>query len=765
MPGLRLLWLAVLLLSIAQLVRTPLNLDLSGFLPRHAQPTQRLLIDQMHDGVGGRLILLAISGDTLEQRARISKQLTTDLQHSAAFSLVANGAPLPPAQLEWLMERRYLLTPSLHTQTFSAASLRQMLEESLRLLASPLSSMVQTWLPRDPGGTMLALLQSLAGQHQPFTQHGVWFSHDGQRALLLAYSHAPGMDAGAQERAINSIHHIFAASLRTADGRISPAQLQLSGTAVFAAEARQKIERAAQRTAGLSILLVTLILWFVYRAWKPVAYSLIPLLTGLLVGAAAVGAWFGSIHGITLAFGAILIGEAVDYPAYLFTHRASNEALTTTAKRIHRALWLAMLTTALGALFMLLSDLEGLRQLGLLTAAGTLAAGLSTRWLLPSLQPGEYHLPRLPAWPRPPRWLAVLLLAGTVIVLARADLVWDDDLSNLSPTSSEALALDRTLRSELGAPDARFLLTFRAPTAEAALILSEQHQAWLDSLVRDGVITGYALAAQSLPSQAAQQARRIALPNAEALSQALLQALQGLPFRANSFDPFLRDIEHSRSLPLIQRHDLDGTPWATRVDALLTRSQDEWIALAPLSGISHVARLTAAVDQHPAPGMALLDIKGDTEVLLRNAREQALYLMLAGIATIALLLGVGLGNAWAAARTLLPVLAAMLTTTAALLVLGVRLNLFHLISLLLVLGIGLNYALFFQRSVENESAAQRTALAVSVCGMTSIAAFTCLTLTSIPVLQAIGLTVLLGTLFSLFYTATWRIPDARNNPG
>jgi predicted exporter len=753
-----LLWFAVLLLCAAQLARTPLNLDLSGFLPSHADPTQRLLIDQMRDGVGGRLILLAISGDSAEQRARISQQLAARLQRSGQFSLVANGTPLPPAQLEWLMEHRYLLTPGLSAQSFSTAKLRQALEDSLRLLASPLASAIQAWLPRDPGGAMLALLQSLGGQNPPDVQHGVWFSRDGQRALLLAYSHARGMDAGAQERALADIRGDFSASLRAADGSLSAAQLQMSGVAVFGADARRQIEHAAQRTTALSIVLVTLILWLAYRAWKPVAYSLIPLLTGLLVGAAAVGAWFGSIHGITLAFGAILIGEAVDYPAYLFTHRNAGETLSATAWRIRRSLNLAMLTTALGALFMLLSDLEGLRQLGLLTASGTLAAGLTTRWLLPALQPGEYRLPRPPAWPRPPRWLAILLLVGASFMVARADLVWDDDLAHLSPTSPAALAQDRALRGELGAPDARFLLTFTAPTAEAALALSEQHQPWLESLVRDGIITGYALAAQSLPSQAAQRARRDALPDSATLSRNLQQALHGLPFRAGSFAPFLRDIEHSRSVPLIQRRDLDGTPWAARVDALLAPGQGQWVALAPLSGIAQAASLTAAVKQHRAPGMALLDIKGDTETLLRHARKQSLHLMLAGVVSIGLLLRFGLGSTRIAARTLLPVLAAMLTTTAALLALGERLNLFHLISLLLVLGIGLNYGLFFQRGAENPEAAQRAALAVGLCGMTSLAAFTCLMLVSIPVLHAIGLTVLLGTLLSLFYASAWRAP-------
>ncbi len=752
----RLLWIAALLLAALQLARTPLNLDLSGFLPREADPAQRLLIDQMRDGVGGRLLLLSIEGDSAEARARVSRQLAERLQDSGQFSLVANGAPLPPAQMEWLMQRRYLLTPGLGEESFGAASLRQSLEQSLRLLASPLSGMVQAWLPRDPGGAMLSLLQSLAGENPPAMQHGVWFSHDGRRALLLAYMQAAGTDAHAQDQALASVRRAFDASLRADDGSVSTARLQMSGAPAFADDARQRIERTALRTTVLSLALVLLILSLAYRAWKPVALSLIPLATGLAVGAAAVGAWFGSIHGITLAFGAILIGEAVDYPAYLFSHRTPGEALAGAAQRIRRALYLAMLTTALGALFMLLSDLEGLRQLGLLTAAGAAAAGLTTRWILPALDPGDYRLPRLPQWPCLPGWVAILPLAAALIVLARADTVWDDDLAKLSPVPPQAVALDRELRGELGAPDVRFLLAFSAPSAEAALALSEQHHGWLESLVREGIIGGYALAAQTLPSQAAQLARHNAIPDSATARRNLEQALQGLPFRADAFAPFLQDIERSRSLPPIQRRDLDGTPWATRVDALLVPGQGQWVALAPLSGISQPARLIAAANQHRAPGVALLDIKGDTESLLRNARTQALGLIAAGVVTVGLLLWLSLGSAGAAAGTMLPVLAAMLTAAAMLLALGIRLNLFHLISLLLVMGTGLNYALFFQRRAENEESARRTALAVGLCGLTSLTAAACLAIAPIPVLHAIGLTVLLGTLFTLFYAIAWR---------
>ena len=69
-------------------------------------------------------------------------------------------------------------------------------------------------------------------------------------------------------------------------------------------------------------MLVLLILAAAYRSIAAVAVCALPAATGLVVGIGAVALGFGAVHGITLAFGATLIGESVDYPSYLFNNAA-----------------------------------------------------------------------------------------------------------------------------------------------------------------------------------------------------------------------------------------------------------------------------------------------------------------------------------------------------------------------------------------------------------------------------------------------------------
>ena len=77
-----------------------------------------------------------------------------------------------------------------------------------------------------------------------------------------------------------------------------------------------------------------------------------------------------------------------------------------------------------------------------------------------------------------------------------------------------------------------------------------------------------------------------------------------------------------------------------------------------------------------------------------------------------------------------------------------ELNLFHLVSLVLAAGLGLDYALFFEHAGDDRDEQLRTLHAVIVCSLTTLLVFSLLALSSTPVLRAIGGTVALGVVFN-----------------
>src|SRR3990170_7169456 len=273
------------------------------------------------------------------------------------------------------------------------------------------------FLPRDPTGELRRIFERLPAA-SPAKRAGVWFTADGKRALLVAETVAGGFDAVAQEQAIRAVHSSI---------DHQEISLQVTGPGVFAAASRAAIERDAWLLSLASGTLVLLLLLRIYRRPGVVALCFVPVVSGLAVGTAAVSLAFGNLHAITLGFGATLVGEAVDYPSYACLNAGPGESLRRALERIWPTLRLAVLTTVLGGLTMLLSSFAGLAQLGLLSMSGVLAAGVATRYVVPALAGSRPVTERSFAVPAPleratlqARRLAPLvwvLAAGAVAVL------------------------------------------------------------------------------------------------------------------------------------------------------------------------------------------------------------------------------------------------------------------------------------------------------------------------------------------------------------
>jgi predicted exporter len=82
---------------------------------------------------------------------------------------------------------------------------------------------------------------------------------------------------------------------------------------------------------------------------------------------------------------------------------------------------------------------------------------------------------------------------------------------------------------------------------------------------------------------------------------------------------------------------------------------------------------------------------------------------------------------------------------------------------LLVFGIGIDYGLFFSRQEPDVRMRQRTLHALSVCALSTVSVFAILSLSAVPVLQDIGITVWLGVLLSFVFALLLSQPWAAHN--
>ena len=98
------------------------------------------------------------------------------------------------------------------------------------------------------------------------------------------------------------------------------------------------------------------------------------------------------------------------------------------------------------------------------------------------------------------------------------------------------------------------------------------------------------------------------------------------------------------------------------------------------------------------------------------------------------------GAAW---RVLAPIALASVATLALLGIAGQSLQLFHVLALMLLLGVGVDYGIFFQDHPGRSDPVGW--LAVALSALSTLLSFGLLSLSKTPALQAFGLTILIGT--------------------
>ena len=133
--------------------------DLRSFMPPPQTPDQKLLMEQIGEGPGSRLLLLAIEGGDEARLASLSRGLVEKLHADAHFEQAFNGAFDPSALDEHWLPYRWLLSPTLDTHALDAAYLSDQLAQRVEDLASPAATLLKPWLARDPTLETLALAQ------------------------------------------------------------------------------------------------------------------------------------------------------------------------------------------------------------------------------------------------------------------------------------------------------------------------------------------------------------------------------------------------------------------------------------------------------------------------------------------------------------------------------------------------------------------------------------------------------------------------------
>lgn len=539
-------------------------------------------------------------------------------------------------------------------------------------------------------------------------------------------------------------------------------QLLAASGLLYAADGQKQASREITWVGGGATVGILLLLLLAFRRWS-VLLAFVPVLVGMLFGAVACVALFGSMHVMTLVLGSSLIGVAVDYPLHYLSKSWSLKpwrswpALRLTLP----GLSLSLITSCIGYLALAWTPFPALTQIAAFSAAGLIGAYLTAVCLLPALL-GKVEL-------RPAQWplqTAQRLLDWRAAVLQRVNTpVLFALLVAFCVGGLWQLTTKNDIRQWVSAPQALTdeaqaiaRITGYQPTSQFFLVRGKDQQQLLDrqaaliqrldQLVSMDKLQGYMSISQLLASPADQQATREALGKLAEHWQPLVRlgvpasALQAELTRLQALPP--QDIDMALDGPLSE-------PWRA---LWMGKTEDGVASIVSLRGLSSPALLS--VQASGLQGVQLVDRLGQLSEVFAKTQISAAELKLASCVLIVLLLITPFGLGGALRIVILPLLAA-LCSLASLGWLGQPLTLFSLFGLLLVTAISVDYAILMREQI---GGAAVSLLGTLLAAITTWLSFGLLALSSTPAISNFGLSVSLGLAFS-FMLAPWASPTVR----
>ncbi|RQW87144.1 MAG: RND transporter [Geobacter sp.] len=526
-----------------------------------------------------------------------------------------------------------------------------------------------------------------------------------------------------------------------------------------------------------SLFVVLGLFYLTYRRFLPTLLIPLILLYGVTMALGTAGFFLPSIHIISFAFTALIIGLGTDYSIHLYDRFYSERSIGTDPQEALRramtdtghGLFTAAVTTALPFLALVFSEVRALSELGLLVGLGVLFSLYATFLFLPPLLvfserrfPASVYKP-LPGfglgrvWSFSRRYRKVViplsLLLVAVSLIASCFLTFEGELKNLQPRSSEAFLTQEKLEKHLSLSPKQMLVTVEGKDLEEVMgrgsriaMLAERYQqkgqivAWssLDRVVNN------------LDTQREILAELAKSTGAENWAQQVAGSLERNDFALEPFQPFLSGLARLKDAgptPATEGIEhLSASPLRGIVNRHLVQDGNGWHLLVYLyySGkeFSQKDFLRDLAAQDPAARATSVDMVSNQ--LAESVKSSFLWGFLLGGALVLCLLLAHFNSLSGIFASLFPVLSGVVVMTGMMAITGMGLNFMNAMVLVTILGMGSDYGLHIGHRVSGahkegqETEYIQAGRAVLLSALTTIAGFGSLAFTDYGAMSSIG---------------------------
>jgi predicted exporter len=732
------------------------NTDILALLPtQERDPVLQQAFTHMVDSAQQKVIVLVGARDWTQAR-RAADAYRAVLNSRGDLLQVADGMN-ERTQRDWLAlfeQHRSALMTAQDEAALREQPAQYWVDAALSKLYSPFSGpKIGNWQD-DPFGLFGGWMQERAQETPVRPRDGQLFVGNGERQYVVMpiTLRVPAFSMAAQQ----AVLPLLAQARQAARVAVPDADVVAAGVVLHAAAASAQASREVSTIGIGSMVGIVLLMWFAFRSFKPLALILLSIGVGCLGALSVCWLLFDQVHLLTLVFGATLMGIAQDYGIYFLCNRIGTTAAIDSPQLLRRllpGLLLTLVAAVIGYTGLALTPFPGLRQMAVFSVVGLIFSWLTVVFWFPALVgPGTLKNVRIARffhsgssrWPLVGRnrktALAVLAFA-VVAVWGWSRLGVNDDIRLLQNPPKDLVADQIRLGKLLDAPTPVQFYLVRGASADSVLQREEMLKRRLDPLIRQHIVGGYQAISNWVPSAEVQAARgklidEKLLANGAALSAVALRIGESTDWAGAT------SARSTHAVPALTADEFMQSPasepwrhlWLGRTNG------GDYASIVALRGIGTANLPLLATVATGLDGVQWVDKVAEVSSVLGRYRQYMGWVVLLSYAVVyGLLLVRYRATAW---RVIAPAAIASGTTLALLGILGHPLQLFHMLALMLLLGVGVDYGIFFQEQRDRREPAAW--LAVSLSAISTLLSFGLLGLSRTPALQAFGMTMLIG---------------------
>lgn len=617
-------------------------------------------------------------------------------------------------------------------------------------LYSPFSGVSATELNHDPLLlTRSSQLNQLSDTHHLTIKNNWLAAQDAQGDIwYMIYAELNGSSFN-----MNSSHqmvtqlNLLAEQLKT---KWPDTQILKRGVLFYSDHASTEAKADITTIGSLSIIGIIILMITVFRSVRPVFLSLLSIFIGMICGLVAVLSIFGEIHIMTLVMSTSIIGITIDYSLHYLTERllhGNRESAMSSLKKLISTLFIALCTSFIAYLILLIAPFSGLKQLSVFAVFGLTGAFLTVVCWYPFLvkklpvreQVGQHLLTFwLQLWQSSVMQWGMVFFALIFIAYGLIHLKVDDDISKLQTLPAELQQQEKQIVSITHQSNEQKWFIVFGDNAQQTLQRLENFIPQLEHAKQQAVFAQYQTI--NLPSIKKQQ-KNVAL--IQQYAPEILASLQQLGINANPPN-------------IVQPIDVI-TPEQWQQSVISQGRKLLWLSLKdgksatliPISGIEQLTELKAL--SKPDQGIYWLDRRSEFNTMFTHYRIHLSQLMTGAVLIICLCFifyNIKQGLIFALKSTL-PTLLSIGIALSVHGIIGQTINLFSMLALILVIGIGIDYSLFLSN---DKSQTQSALLAVTLAALTTLLSFGLLIISHTSAIMGFGL-VLTSGIFGAFLFA------------